>query len=437
MPLNPGDKRISVTYNPVNAYITPDVPLRKESDPTDQHELARIMDTLGMNSYLGVVFVGQMTHYFLDETGNNIAGYDLAPFNTLNDAYVAANSRFGTPSSGHPVAVVLLGANTVETHTVQLCSDYINIFGIAGSTVTGAAGIPIFTACHGSGMTIQSTQFISNNAPILEVPFNFPFPKGAIFEKCILSNIGTMPPVAAGLFDVHEALPVPISLNSCQVNLNNWQLLYFDPNSNPNQFLMVLKETVIEANVTASNIFQGLDYLGVRMINCALVLFNPNISLFTCYSNGGATYTEIDGLRIMDGIAGMAYPLKLINNSRYNTIEWLELDSQCKLIVNVSAFTDATFEGDFRNSTYTRFSLTNPLITLDGLRMLNCSGDTLFTVGSATSTTEFVNLRTFTPLQSINDVTALVTSAGAVSAKFFNCELSYLLHYPTPGGVFC
>src|SRR5271165_1855164 len=139
MPLTPGSRRISVTYNPDNSFITPDVPLQKESDPTQAHELARILDTLGMNAYQGVVFVGQMTQYFLDATNNKIAGYDAAPFNNLNDAYVAANSRFGTPSSGAPVAVVVLGANTVETQTIQLCSNYVDIFGSAGSTVTDAA----------------------------------------------------------------------------------------------------------------------------------------------------------------------------------------------------------------------------------------------------------------------------------------------------------
>jgi hypothetical protein len=44
MPLLPGDKRIGVTYNPATGYITPDVPLQKESDPTYVHELARILD---------------------------------------------------------------------------------------------------------------------------------------------------------------------------------------------------------------------------------------------------------------------------------------------------------------------------------------------------------------------------------------------------------
>ena len=97
MPLQPGDRRISTTYNPDNSYLTPDVHLLKQSDPIAAHELARILDTLGRHAYRGVVWVGQVNpaDYFLDESANPIAGFIGAPLNTLNDGYVAALSRFG------------------------------------------------------------------------------------------------------------------------------------------------------------------------------------------------------------------------------------------------------------------------------------------------------------------------------------------------------
>jgi hypothetical protein len=197
MPLNPGDKRIGVTYNPATGYITPDVPLQKESDPTHVHELARILDIIGERAYVGVVWVGQMleTSYFPDDSANLIAGYLSAPFNTLNEGYVAACSRYGTPGSGNKVAVICIEAHTAEVQSVQLCSSYVDICGIGHNTICGAPGLPIFTSCAASGMTVEGLDFISNNAPVLSVSVTEPLTYRMTFEKCSMTNIGSVPAI--------------------------------------------------------------------------------------------------------------------------------------------------------------------------------------------------------------------------------------------------
>jgi hypothetical protein len=439
MPLLPGDKRISVTFNPANAYLTPDVPLQKASDPTHEHELARILDTIGIGDYLGVIFVGQKSTYFTDDaTGNHIAGYLEAPFNTLNDGYVAANSRFGTPGSGAKVAVLVVGANTVETAPIQLCSDYVDIYGTAGSVVSGSAGKPIFVACAGSGMLIQGCEFVANGAPVLAVPGAAPMPKGVTFEECILTNVGAAPAGPEGLVDVHAPASAPFVLERCEVRLNNRPLLYFDPDANTTPYVAVVKDSVILTAPGTLQIFEGLDYLGVKLIDSVLVVSGSTAALFSDYSNSGITVTEIDGLRIQNAISHNIFPFKLLNNARYNTINWNRIESGATLVVNPAPYTDASVSGDFRNSTFVGLSLSSVTMTLDGLRMFNIVGDINFSVVAATAATEFVNVRTRTPLQSVTDNTALIAASGAVAAKFFNCNLSYLLHYPTlPTAVFC
>jgi len=439
MPLQPGDKRISVTFNPANAYLTPDVPLQKASDPTHEHELARVLDTLGIGNYLGVVFVGQKTTYFTDDaTGTPIAGWLEAPFDTLNDGYVAANSRFGTPGSGAKVAVLVIGANTVETAPVQLCSDYVDIYGVAGSVVSGAIGQPIFTACAGSGMTIAGCEFVANGAPVLEVPAVTPMPKGARFEECVLTNVGAAPVGPAGLIDVRAPCAAPFVLERCEMRMNSWPLLYFDPDANTTPYVAVVRESVILTAPGTIQIFEGLDYLGVKLQDSVLVLGGSTASLFSDYSNSGITVTEIDGLLIRNGVDHNVFPLKILNNARYNTVNWNRVESGATLIVNPAPFTDASFAGDLRNSTFVKLSLSSVTMTLDGLRLFNTVGDVVFTVVAATTATEFVNVRTLTPLQSTADSTALITAPGAVAARFFNCNLTYRLHYPTlPTAVFC
>jgi hypothetical protein len=440
MPLLPGDKRISVTFNPANAYLTPDVPLQKESAPTTAHELARIMDVLGMGSYAGVVFVGQQASYFLDETGSKIAGYLDAPFDTLNEGYVAANSRFGTPGSGARVAVLLVGANTVETAPVQLCSDYVDIYGAAGSVVSGAAGEPVFIACSGSGMTVEGCEFISNNAPVLTVPAGVAMPNGATFRECTLTNIGPAPALPPeGLFDLHSPLDVPFLFDRCEIRLNNRPLVYFDPNTNTVPLVAVLQNSVLLSSPSTTSIFEGLNYLGVKIRDSALILGGPNAILFSDYSNSGLTVTEIDGLLIRNAVLQNVYPLKLLSNTRYNTINWNRIESSATLLLNPAPFTDASITGDFRNSAFAKLSLASITMTLDGFRLFNTVGDVQLNVVAATPATEFVNVRTLTPLQTPADTTALLTASGAVAAKFFNCTLSYLLFYPlnTTTAVFC
>jgi hypothetical protein len=439
MPLLPGDKRISVTFNPANAYLTPDVPLQKASDPTHEHELARILDTIGIGDYLGVIFVGQKTAYFTDDaTGNKIAGYLEAPFATLNEGYVAANSRFGTPGSGAKVAVLVIGANTVETAPVQLCSDYVDIYGTAGSVVSGPLGEPIFVGCAGSGMLIRGCEFVANGAPVLAVPAATPMPKGVTFEECVLTNVGAAPAGLEGLIDVRAPAAAPFVLDRCEVRLNNRPLLYFDPDGNTTPYVTVVRESVILTNPSTVQIFEGLDYLGVKLQDSALILGGSAATLFSDYSNSGITVTEIDGLLIRNAVDHNIFPLKILNNARYNTINWNRVESGAMLIVNPAPFTDASFSGDFRNSTFVRLSLSSVTMTLDGLRLFNTVGDIAFTVVAATAATEFVNVRTLTPLQSVADTSALISASGAVAAKFFNCNVSYLLHHPSiPTAVFC
>jgi hypothetical protein len=439
MPLLPGDKRISVTFNPANAYLTPDVPLKKASDPTDAHELARIMDLLGMGSYAGVVFVGSQPSYFLDETGSPIAGYLDSPFSTLNEGYVAANSRFGTPGSGAKVAVLVIGANTVETTSIELCSDYVDIYGTAGSVVSGPAGSPVFTACAGSGMLISGIEFVSNNAPFLSVPTGTPMPKGATFRECTITNIGAAPALPPqGLLDLHSPNNAPFILDRCEVRLNNRPLVYFDPNTNPNPLVAVLQDSTVLTSAGTAEIFEGLNYLGIKIRDSSLILGGSTAILFGSYSNSGITFTEIDGLLVRNAVPLNVYPLKIISNARYNTVNWNRIESAASLVVNPSPFTDASFTGDFRNSTFVKLSLSSITLTLDGLRLFNTVGDVLFSVVAATAGTEFVNVRTLSPLKSVSDNSALITASGAVAAKFFNCNLSYLLHYSVnPAGVFC
>jgi hypothetical protein len=444
MPLQPGDKRIGVTYNPATGYITPDVPLQKESDPTHVHELARILDLLGERIYVGVVWVGQMleTSYFPDDSNNLIAGYLSAPFNTLNEGYVAATSRYGTPGSGSKVAVICVEANTTETASVQLCSSYVDIYGIGSNTICGAAGLPIFTSCVGSGMTVQGLDFIANGAPVLSVSATEPLPSGMTFEGCSFTNIGVGPvqPTTApqGLLDIRSSLDAPVILKECRAALSNRPLLYFDPDENAVPLVLDLSETLLEVNAATSTVFQGLDYLGVRLTNCDVTLFRDGASLFSTYSNGGKSYTEITGLRIRNDDVTLARPLKLIDNIRYNTVYWEGIASDALSILNVSAFVDANLTGDILDSRFTSLSLANVQMTLANLRLSNLVGDLSFNVTAVTPTTELVNIATATSLASTTDSRALFTSGGAVAPRLFNCNLTYRLFTPLNGtGVFC
>ena len=440
MPLNPGDKRIGVTYNPATGYITPDVPLQKESDPTSVHELARILDIIGESAYVGVVWVGQMleTSYFPDDSNNLIAGYLSAPFNTLNEGYVAACSRYGTPGSGNKVAVICVEANTAETASVQLCSSYVDIYGIGKNFISGAPGLPIFTSCSASGMTVEGLDFISNSAPVLSVSPTEPLTYGMTFDKCSMTNVGAAPTLPAGLLDIHSTLSAPIIFKECFVPLNNWPLLYFDPNNNDVPLVLDAEETVITVNPPTTTVCQGLTYLGVRLTGCTAVLFRDSASFFSCYSNGGSTYTDITGLRIRNDDISLARPLKLIDNARYNTLYWEEISSDALLILNVSAFVDANLAGDILDCRFTSLSLANAQMTLANLRVANVVGDLSFNVTAITPSVEFVNVRTLSPLASVTDTRSLLTSGGAVAPRLFNCNLSYRLFVPLNGtGVFC
>jgi hypothetical protein len=441
MPLNPGDKRIGVTYNPATGYITPDVPLQKESDPTHVHELARILDIIGESAYVGVVWVGQMleTSYFPDDSNNLIAGYLSAPFNTLNEGYVAACSRYGTPGSGNKVAVICVEANTTEVQSVQLCSSYVDIFGIGKNFISGAPGLSIFTSCSASGMTVEGLDFIANGAPVLSVSPTEPLTYGMTFDKCSLTNIGptqtsTNP---QGLLDIHSPLAAPIILKECYVPLNDRPLLYFDPNNNDVPLVLDAEETVIMVNPATTTVFQGLTYLGVRLTGCTAVLARDSASFFSCYSNSGGTYTDITGLRIRNDDISLARPLKLIDNARYNTLYWEEISSDALLILNVSAFVDASLAGDILDCRFISLSLANVQMTLNNLRVANVVGDLSFNTTAVTPSVEFINLRTLSPLSSVTDTRALLTSGGAVAPRLFNCNLSYRLFAPLNGtGVF-
>ena len=440
MPLNPGDKRIGVTYNPATGYITPDVPLQKESDPSHVHELARILDIIGENAYVGVVWVGQMleTSYFPDDSNNLIAGYMSAPFNTLNEGYVAALSRYGTPGSGNKVAVICVEANTAEVQSVQLCSSYVDVYGIGKNVISGAPGLPIFTSCAASGMTVEGLDFLANAAPVLSVSQTEPLTYGMIFEKCTLTNIGAAPSIPQGLLDIHSTLAAPIRLKECFVPLNSLPLLYFDPNNNDVPLVLDAEETVVSISPATTTVFQGLTYLGVRLTECTVTLFRDSASLFSCYSNGGSTYTDITGLRIRNDDISLARPLKLIDNSRYNTLYWEEISSDALTILNVSAFVDASLAGDILDCRFTKLTLSNAQMTLNNLRVANVVGDLSFNVTAVTPSVEFVNLRTLSPLVSVTDTTALITSGGAVAPRMFGCNLTYRLFVPLNGtGVFC
>jgi hypothetical protein len=440
MPLNPGDKRIGVTYNPATGYITPDVPLQKESDPTHVHELARILDIIGENAYVGVVWVGQMleTSYFPDDSDNLIAGYLSAPFNTLNEGYVAACSRYGTPGSGNKVAVICVEANTAETQSVQLCSSYVDIFGLGKNTICGAPGLPILTSCAASGMTIEGLDFLANAAPVLYVSPTEPLTYGVTFEKCSMTNIGAAPANPTGLLDIRSSLSAPVVLKECFVPLNNRPLLYFDPNNNEVPLVLDAEETVILVNPATATVCQGLTYLGVRLTGCTVILARDSASFFSCYSNSGSTYTDITGLHIRNDDISLARPLKLIDNARYNTLYWEGISSDALAILNVSAFVDASFAGDILDCRFTSLSLANAQMTLNNLRVANVVGDLSFNVTAVTPSVEFVNLRTLTPLSSPSDTRALLTSGGAVAPRIFNCNLTYRLFVPLNGtGVFC
>jgi len=444
MPLQPGDKRIGVTYNPATGYITPDVPLQKESDPTHIHELARILDLLGEKIYVGVVWVGQMleTSYFPDDSNNLIAGYLSAPFNTLNDGYVAACSRYGTPGSGSKVAVICVEANTAETKSVQLCSSYVDIYGIGDNTISGPPGLPVFTSCAASGMTVQGLDFIANGAPVLSVSPTEPLTYGMTFEGCSFSNIGvgiSQPTTSPqGLLDIRSPLAAPVVLKECYAALNDRPLLYFDPDENNVPLVLDISETVLEVNAATNIVFQALDYLGVRLTNCEVRLARDGASLFSTYSNSGSTYTDITGLRIRNDDITLARPLKLIDSARYNTVYWEEITSDALAILNVSSFVDANLIGDILDSRFTSLSLANVQMTLANLRLSNIVGDIYFNVAAATPSTELVNIRTLTPLASTADTRALLSSGGAVAAKLFNCNVTYRLFTPLNGtGVFC
>lgn len=439
MPLQPGDRRISTTYNPDNSYLTPDVHLLKQSDPIAAHELARILDTLGRHAYRGVVWVGQVNpaDYFLDESANPIAGFIGAPFNTLNDGYVAALSRFGTPSSGNPVAVIVIGANTVETAPVQLCSSYVNILGAGENFITGAAGQPVFSSCAASGMTVSGLNLIANNAPVLYVSPTEPLIEGITFENCVLTNVGAAPSSVEGLLDIHNVLEEPIILDGCLVQLNNRPLLYFDPNTNPNQLTVDIKATSIVVNPGVSTVLQGLVYLGARLTNVDITLAQDNASLFSCYSNGGSSYLEVSTLKIRNDSTTAVRPFKIIDTIRYNTVYWEEIQSDANLILNVSAFVDATLTGEILNSRFFKMSLASATMKLDNLRIVNVVGDLMFNVTSVNQSVELVNIRTVSPLASVTDTTAFITSNGAVAPKIFNCDLSYRLFYTAGAGVFC
>lgn len=444
MPLQPGDKRIGVTYNPATGYITPDVPLQKESDPTHVHELARILDLLGENIYVGVVWVGQMleTSYFPDDSNNLIAGYLSAPFNTLNDGYVAACSRYGTPGSGSKVAVICVEANTAETKSVQLCSSYVDIYGIGSNSISGPPGLPIFTSCAASGMRVQGLDFIANGAPVLSVSPTEPLTYGMTFENCSFSNIGLgiSQPIASpqGLLDIRSPLSAPVILKECHAVLNDRPLLYFDPDENGVPLVLDLSETILEVNAATSTVFFALDYLGVRLTNCEVRLARDMASLFSTYSNGGSSYTDITGLRIRNDDITLARPLKLIDNIRYNTVYWEEIASDALAILNVSAFVDANLAGDILDCRFTSLSLANAQMTLANLRLSNIVGDLYFNVAAVTPSTELVNVRTLTPLASTADSRALLTSGGAVAPRLFQCNVTYRLFTPLNGtGVFC
>jgi hypothetical protein len=445
MPLNPGDKRIGVTYNPATGYITPDVPLQKESDPAHVHELARILDIIGEKAYVGVVWVGQMLEasYFPDDSNNLIAGYLSAPFNTLNEGYVAATSRYGTPGSGAKVAVICVEANTTEVQSIQLCSSYVDIYGIGDNTVSGAPGLPIFTSCAASGMTVQGLDFISNSAPVLSVSATEPLTYGMTFEDCSFTGLGvahtgpTSPP-PQGLLDIHSPLAAPIVLRNCYAPLNIRPLLYFDPDENTVPLVLDATETLIQINAATTTVFEGLDYLGVRLTHCEITLGSDFASLFSCYSNSGKTFTDITGLRIRNDDISLARPLKLIDNARYNEVYWEEITSDALAILNVSAFVDANLYGDILDCRFTKLTLANNQMTLANLRLSNIVGDAMFNVAAVTQSTEFVNVHTLTPLSSTTDTKALLTSGGAVAPRLFNCNLSYRLFTPLNGtGVFC
>ena len=94
-------------------------------------------------------------------------------------------------------------------------------------------------------------------------------------------------------------------------------------------------------------------------------------TLFSTYSNSGLTRTEIDGLLIRNAVPGTVFPLKILNNTRYNVIAWNRIESDATLVVNPAPFTDASFSGDFRNSTFAKLTLSSITLTLDGLRMFN------------------------------------------------------------------
>jgi hypothetical protein len=458
MPLNPGDIRISVGYNPVNNYITPDVHLLKESTPLNEFELARVIDVLGINAYAGVVWVGQMApaNYFTDSNDNIIAGYLDAPFDTLNAGYVAALSRFGTPTAENPVVVVAIGAFTTETASIQLCSNYVNIIGIGENVVTGANGIPIFTSCNSfSGMFISGIDFVSIAAPILEISDIEPMPKGVTFANCGITNVGAASSDVVGLFDVHAPVSSPITLINCSINLNNYPLLYFDPYQNNSDIVMDVYNSTITINPTINTVFEGLTYIGAQLTSTEILVGVNGVSLFSCYVNTGQSYSAIYGLKIRNfgsptGVFGegtgpqssTVYSLKLIDSLRYNTIQWEGIDSDAGLVINLAAFTDSSFTGSIKNSRWYKFSLNSNTAKLDTLTMVNITGDTQFTVVAVNPTVEFVNLTTLTPLQSITDTTAFITCVvpnGTVAGRLFNCNISYLLFYggAVGQGVFC
>jgi hypothetical protein len=204
------------------------------------------------------------------------------------------------------------------------------------------------------------------------------------FHSVSTTNIGAAPGHnPRGLLDIRSPLAAPVILKECFVPLNNWPLLYFDPNNNTVPLTLDAEETVIQINPATATVFLGLSYLGVRLTSCTVSLARDSASFFSCYSNSGGTYTDITGLRIRNDNIALARPLKLIDNARYNTLYWEGISSDALAILNVSAFVDASLAGDILDCRFTSLTLANAQMTLANLRVANVVGD-LFNVTAVT-----------------------------------------------------
>lgn len=441
MPLASGTKRIGITYDPLNNYVTPDVHLLKASSPTSAYELARIIDVLGQGVYAGVIFVGQVPNatYFHDTGGNNLSGYFSTPFTDFNDAYVAALSRFGTPTATNRVLVLATAAITFETASISLCSDFVDIVGIGPNTLNGPANAPIFTSCVASGMTISGIDFISNGAPVLAVSTTETLPNGITFGGCSFTVTGNAPstPGAQGIFDIRSTLNAPIVLNASTANVGAWPLLYFGPATNPVSALIEVNSSTINILSGATTVFTGLQYVGISLSETEISVSIDQAAIITTGSSSGTTYSSIRGATIENENVGPSISTVLISNSRYNTIDYDRLYSSVSTIVNISGFTDASFGGTLSNSRFLALSLGNLSMSINNLLVKNVLGDLKFNVASIGSTVEFVNVDTLTALTSSADTSALITSTGAVSPKILNCNLTYRLFYTTGTGLFC